>query len=307
MIAPPDATPPAAARDSHGAPPALSVVIVRFAGGPAVERTLDALESQRGDGVEVVVAHRREDGPTEAQRARRPWVRWVDGGAAVSPARLRAAGVRACAGTLVACTEDHCLPAADWCARILASHGRASAVIGGAIDKAEPASPLSWAVYLLDYGRYMPPLAAGGAAYASDCNVSYRRHDLERVAESWRDEFHETTVHWALAAIGVPTVLDPEIVVRQDRTVQLAEWLAERRDHGRIFAGTRVARMPWTGRARLAVQALLLPPVIAWRVRAGLRARRAAGRVPRAAWRPLLMAAIAWSRGELDGYLGGAR
>ncbi len=305
MNAPTTATLPGAdVAPGAGARPTLSVVIVRFAGGVAMDGTLRALEPQRDDVAEVVVAHRSDDGPTDAQRARYPWVRWVDGGVAASPARLRGAGVRACRGTLVACTEDHCVPAADWCARIVAAHGQRLAVVGGAIEKGEPAAATAWAAYLLDYGRYMPPLVAGPARYASDCNVSYRRSELDRVREAWPDEFHETTVHWALAALGVPTVLDPAIVVRQDRAVQLTAWLAERRAHGRIFAGTRVAHTPVVGRLRLVLTALLLPPVIVWRVRAGLRARQATARVPREAWFPLLKGAIAWSRGELEGYLG---
>jgi Glycosyl transferase family 2 len=293
---------------SAGAPmPALSVVIVQFAGGGVVDRTLGALDSQRGDRVEVIVAHRSHEGPTTSQQARYPWVHWVDGGEGASPARLRAAAVRAGRGALIACTEDHCVPEPHWCERILASHTQRSAVIGGAIDKAEPAGALEWAVYLLDYGRYMPPFPAGPSAYASDCNVSYRREDLERVAEAWRAEFHETTVHWALGAIGVATVLDPAILVRQDRQVQLTTWLAERRDHGRIFAETRVAGGSWARRVQLVATAILLPPVILWRLRRGLHARGAARRVPRHTWRPLLLAAIAWSRGELDGYLGASR
>lgn len=308
MIAPPDEGTAAVPVAQHGAAAhALSVVVVRFAGGGAMEQTLDALRGQQGAAVEVLVVHRAGDGPSAAQRGRYPWVRWVDGGVAASPARLRAAGVRAAGGTIIACTEDHCVPAPDWCSRIIASHEGRSAVIGGAIDKSEPASPLSWAAYLLDYGRYMPPLPAGPSPFASDCNVSYRRDDLARVGEAWRDEFHETTVQWALEAIGVPTVLDPDIVVRQERAVQLTAWLAERREHGRIFAGTRVAGASAPGRLRLIATALLLPPVILWRVRAGLRRRGAARRVPRETWGSLLKAAIAWSRGELDGYWRGAR
>jgi hypothetical protein len=286
---------------------ALSVVVVRFAGGAAIDRTLDALAAQRGEQVQVVVAHRAGDGPTAGQRTRFPWAQWVDGGEMAAPARLRTVGVLASSGRLIACTEDHCIPATDWCARLIASHAGRAAVIGGAIDKAEPAGALAWAAYLLDYGRYMPPLPAGPASQASDCNVSYRREDLERVAHAWREEFHETTVQWALAVAGVPTVLDPALVVREDREVQLTAWLGERREHGRIYAGTRVAGVPWVGRLRLVATALLLPAVIVWRVRAGLKARRVAGRVPREAWRPLCRAAIAWSRGELDGYLRGAR
>lgn len=288
--------------------PSLSVVIVRFAGGDALAETLASLASQRvGDDPEVVVAHRAGEAPAGEMRARFPWVRWVDGDAAASPARLRTLGVLATTGAIVACTEDHCVPAPDWCARIREAHGRGHAVVGGAIDKAQPADGVSWAAYLLDYGRYMPPLPAGPADYASDCNVSYPRTALDGVADSWREEFHESTVHWALERRGVRVQLDPSIVVLQHRAVTLADWLPERREHGRIFAGTRVVGASPLVRARFALASVALPVVIVWRVVQRLRARGMTSRVPSSAWLPLARAAIAWSAGERRGYIGGGR
>lgn len=288
--------------------PSLSVVIVRFAGGGALAGTLASLASQRvGDDPEVVVAHRAGDAPDGEMRSRFLWVRWVAGDAAASPARLRTLGVQATTGAIVACTEDHCVPAPDWCARIREAHGRGHAVVGGAIDKAQPADGASWAAYLLDYGRYMPPLPAGPADYASDCNVSYPRSALDDVAENWRGEFHESTVHWALERKGVRVQLDPSIVVVQHRAVSLAAWLPERREHGRIFAGTRMVGASPLVRARFALASLVLPMVIVWRVVQRLRARGLLSRVPSSAWFPLARAAVAWSAGERRGYLRGGR
>ncbi len=286
--------------------PSLSIVIVRFAGGEAIERTLEALAAQEVlAGGEVIVAHRSGDAPSRELQDRFPWVQWVSGSADASPAQLRTIGVTASRGVIVACTADHCIPAPDWCPRMREAHARGATVVGGAIDKAEPADGAAWAAYLLDYARYMSPLTAGPAAYASDCNVSYDRDALDRVAESWREEFHETTVHWALERAGVRLQLDPSIVVFQHRAVRLAEWLPERREHGRIFARTRNAGASSLARIRFALATLALPPVIVLRVVQRLRARGALGRVPTATWLPLVRAAMAWSAGERRGYLTG--
>jgi len=285
---------------------ALSVVVVRFVGGEAVLRTLDALAPQLAalDG-EAIVAHRAHDAPSAEWRARYPAVRWVAGPGDASPARLRTLGVLSATGTVVACTEDHCTPAADWCARIVAAHADGERVVGGAIDKAPTADGTAWAAYLLDYARYMSPLPAGPAEYVSDCNVSYPRAALASVADRWRDEFHETTVHWALRARGLTLQLDPSIVVRQHREVSLAPYLAERREHGRIFARTRIAAgVSPIARLRLVLTALLLAPVLVRRVRQVLAARGADRAVPATAWQPLTRAARAWADGELAGYLG---
>ncbi len=283
----------------------LSVIVVRFAGGDAITQTLYALTPQvSAVAGEIVVAHRGDDPPSAAHRAAYPAVRWLAGGVDASPARLRSAGVRASAGEIVACTEDHCIPAPDWSSCLLAAHTRVHAVVGGAIDKAPSTSGAAWAAYLLDYARYMSPLPAGPSEHASDCNVSYRRHDLDDVATTWQDEFHETTVQWALATRGVGVQLDPAIVVRQHRDVVLAQYLRERRAHGRIYANTRIAGASFATRARFAALALLLPPVIVLRVRRLIASRGATGAVPGSAWGPLARAALAWSAGELDGYVG---
>lgn len=288
--------------------PSLSVVIVRFAGGDAVKATLAALAPQRTDeNPEVIVAHRVGEGASDDLRSRFPWVRWVSGDPGASPARLRTLGVRATTGALVACTEDHCMPAPDWCARIAEAHRDGEAVVGGAIDKAPSHDGGAWAAYLLDFARYMSPLRRGPASYASDCNVSYRRESLERVAHRWKDEFHETTVHWALQAAGVPLRLEPGIVVFQHRVISMQEWLPERRAHGKVFAMTRVAGASRLRSVLLALSTYLLPLVSVGRVVQRLRARDMLGRVPRSAWRPLLRAALAWSGGEREGYLRGAR
>lgn len=283
----------------------LSVVVVRFAGGDAVSRTLEMLVPQvERAGGDIVVAHRRDDAPSAALRAQYPSVRWIAGDANATPARLRSIGVGSSTGRIVACTEDHCVPMRDWAQRVLQAHVRGSAIVGGAIDKAPTPSAAAWVAYLLDYARYMSPLPGGPSAHASDCNVSYARRDLDAVRDAWSDEFHETTVQWALAARGIPVVLDPTVVVQQHRDIELGEYLRERRAHGRIYAKTRIARASAMARARFAALALLLPPVLVMRVQRVVSSRGGAVAVPPGVWTLLTRAAIAWSAGELDGYLG---
>jgi len=256
--------------------PALSVVVVIFAGGRSIKRVLEALERQEGvDGpIEIVVAMAPGLVNEQTVHSGAPAARLVRGPAGAHPAELRALGVRLATAPIVACTEDHCIPARDWCARILAAHKATPLVVGGAIHKLQPDRPIAWAAYLLDYARFMPPLRAGPAPYLSDCNVSYKREALEPIVADWRDAFHETRVHDAIRARAGDgaIVLDPTIVVMQSRRPALGAFLAERFAHGRLYAQLRAAGYDSRQRWMYALGTLGLAPILT-------------GRVVRRAWR----------------------
>jgi len=119
-------------------------------------------------------------------------------------------------GEIVALTDEHARPRADWCARIAALHAaQAHAAIGGAIEN-ERDQALNWALFFYDAGRYQNPLDAGPAQFVSDLNVSYKRAALERV-RVWQPKYHETGLHDALRAAGELTALSRELIVGVDR------------------------------------------------------------------------------------------
>lgn len=289
-----------------GAPaaaPRLSVVVVPFAGAHYLERCLDALARQAdAPPFEIVVPVAGRATPLRSA-AGAAHVREIRVAGDAGPAALRAAGLRASRGDLVAFTEDHCIPAGDWCAAIVRAQEAPHAAIGGAVEKEGRDGALAWALYLCDYGRYMRPLAAGPAHYLTDVNVSYKREALRGLPEAEAPEFHETAVNWALARRGDTLWLDPAIVVRQQRG---ARWLSALRDrfvHGWIFAGTRVPGMSAPARAVRAGLTASLPGVLVARAAGqALRRRRHLGALVRAT--PAMIAmTTAWSLGELAGYL----
>lgn len=284
------------------------MVIVVFAGGSAIARTLEALRRQEGaEPAEVIVAAEAGAVNQEALRQILPQVRCVSAPAGAHPAELRALGVRAATGRLVACTEDHCVPAPDWCARIVAAH-RAEELplaVGGAIQKLQPDSAIAWAAYLLEYGPFMPPLTSGPARRLSDCNVSYKRAALEAIAEMWTTAFHETSVHaelrrrWGDAAL----VRDSRIVVLQSRHPRPLPFLAERFAHGRLFARLRSQRLGPFQRVAYGVAALGVAPLMAWRAFNVARRRPDARSAGVRAIPYLAAAATSWALGESVGAL----
>ena len=112
--------------------PELSVVVVVLAGGPHLARCLEVLGRQapmesRQPGappVEVIVPHDESLLELDSLRQRFPEVRFLYCAGRRTYAELRAAGVRAARGRLVAITEDQSIPPEQWCANIVAAHAQ---------------------------------------------------------------------------------------------------------------------------------------------------------------------------------------
>lgn len=281
-----------------------------FADPKGVERVLEALEPQRTDDFEVIVPCDAFLADVRGLEARFPHVEFVALPGRHHPAVLRAAGVARASGTIVAILEDHCIPAADWCAAVLAAHDAPSAAAGGAIEKGFPPgrdddTAVNWALYLADYSRYSLPLASGPAGGASDCNVSYKREALTRVASSWADEFHENVVHSALLAIGETVVCDPRVVVHEQRSLALAAALHDRFSFGRVFGATRAAGLPAHRRASMALAAPLIPALSLLRVARLVAARRRFVAPFIRSFPALVILTSAWAAGEMCGYVTG--
>lgn len=218
---------------------------------------------------------------------------------------LRARGIAASRGAIVALVEDHAMPGRQWCAQVVESHRAPFAAIGGAIENAVD-RPLNWAVYFCDFLRYQQPLRAGETVHASDANVSYKRAALEAVRPFWRAVFHERVVHAALRARGRKLALSPAMVVYQRRQgLRFGEALVERFVWGRSYAATRGRLAGFSRRLFWAAFSPALPLLLLSRMTAiALRKRRTAAAFVNAL--PITAAlAASWSCGELAGYLTG--
>jgi hypothetical protein len=221
-----------------------------------------------------------------------------------SPVTLAAAGLSAARGKTVLMTEDHCVPVPEWSAILRgALSDPASAAAGGPLLPPRHLSAFDWAFFMVDFFRYLPPVAKGRVAALSVCNVGYRKSTLERVRADWAEGFHETRVHDLLARTGDLTMV-PDAEVATHRHVAPGAGLVERYRFGQLFAAERT-RNRGVMRAAFAAGALLLPLILMSRI-----ARRciAAGSLSRrfihsAAYLAALVGA--WSLGELVGYATG--
>jgi hypothetical protein len=218
---------------------------------------------------------------------------------------LRAIGVAAARGDLVAVTEDHVRPDPDWVAEVMKAHRQGYAAIGGAVENGLD-HVLNWATYFADLGRYHNPLPAGQSGYASVVNVSYRREPLMAVNAVWKQRFHETEVHTALMAGGEKLALAPGIIVRQYRPeVKFGSSLREFYSWGRSYGGSRAKPAGPAKRFLYAGLTPLVPGILL--LRSGMNVvRKKRLLLPWLKSLPVGVAlTLAWTWGELTGYVTG--
>lgn len=298
----------------------LSVVVTIVDGGETLSRCLAALARQEdGPPLEVIIPYDDSVPEMAGIIARYPGFHFLPLGtvptqrARMGPAgqhelfdRRRAAGLAQARGELVAIVEDRGVPRPDWSRNVVAAHAAMPhAVIGGAIENGRDRL-LNWAVYFCDFGRYQLPFEPGPREYVSDVDICYKRRALEATRELWRDRYHETTVHWALLRAGETLYLTDRFAVDQMRDhLTLGRLLGERVGWGRLFAYTRARETGPGRRLALAVMAPLLPAVLFLRLaRHQWQKRRTLGKFVAAAPVVVLLL-MAWSLGEMIGYLTG--
>jgi hypothetical protein len=292
-----------------------SIIVGVASGAPEVlQRHLRALAAQTARPFEVIVPHDPSRHDVAGIAAANPDVRVLpvavtasDVAAGRSHDVLRTAGLREATGDVVLLIEDQAVAAPGWLAAMLEALARRpdAAGVAGAIDCA-PESALAWSQWCCDFARYQPPLLEGGTDAASDTNVAYRRSALDAVADAWSDVYHEPAVHAALARAGLPLYAAPAAVVTQMRpAMTFAGAWRERVSWGRAYGAAREGLTP-ASRALRVLASPLLPLVRTARSTAVTLARgRQAGRL----WRclPLVFVLdVAWTAGEVAGYLGGS-
>lgn len=277
---------------------------------------LNSLARQSGaPPLEVIVPHHHKVTGLDELRQRFPKVTFLPcddlktftgrGGSREHHDELRARGIAASRGEIVALLEDFDRPAAGWAAAMWEAHRQRVAGVGGAIDN-ELDRLLNWAVYFCDFGKYQNPIPAGETLLASDANVSYKRSALEAIRPVWQDCYREPAVNGALHARGDRLTLCPAAVVNQQRLeLRFFPALRERFIWGRSFAGSRPQTRVALLRFVYAILAPLLPPLLLLRMSfIAIKRRRYLGAFVRAL--PCTAAlTLSWSLGEMVGYVTG--
>jgi len=278
----------------------LSVVIASVNGMPYLGRCLDAL-AERAPEAEVVVADWTDEATRAQVRERWPSVKLLSFDEQKTIPELRAAGVFAAAGPVVALIEDHCLVAPGWAALLETAHAEGHEVAGGPIRNVVTERIRDWAAFFCEYSAVMEPMPHGAVAGLPGMNVSYGPKALAAIADLLHEGRWETWLHPRLQERGFELWCEPDAVVEHDKDFDLGEFLSQRYHYSRSYAGMRNADLG-ARRVLYALGTPLLIPLLYARMARNVFARGRARRQFLLATPLVLLYTVVWAFGEAVGY-----
>jgi hypothetical protein len=186
----------------------------------------------------------------------------VEIGELTSSSVARAAGIRAAAAPVVAFAEDHSFPAPDWAEALLARHREPWAGVGPEIQNANPATTVSWANLLIDYGEFAAPAEFGERHHIPGHNSSYKREILLAYGKALSDRLEsESPMQWDLQSKGYRFCVEPEARTFHLNYERFAPSCVMRFHVGRLFAANRARDWSLGRRAFYALASPLIPLV----------------------------------------------
>jgi hypothetical protein len=223
----------------------LSVMFATIRGWPAAHLPIDALREQvAAVGGEIIVMDGSGQPAPDASDVG-PDVTWIS-----RPGRsvfqLRAEGYDHCRGQVVAVTEDHVAPDADWCERILAAHAAhpEAIAIGGAVANGTTRHLMDWAAFLMTQAASMSPLRNGPAErIAGAATVTYKHVAIARRPSHGTLGAIELFDTAGLRRDGEILLNDDTIRVSHHQCMDLAANASIEFHNGRTIAGFRRGSM----------------------------------------------------------------
>jgi hypothetical protein len=287
-------------------PIALTIVVPTSHGWPTIRPCLERLRDQAvAVGAEVIVADGSGGSPPPADPGW-PGLVWLrEPGPGVFALRALARGVAR--GTILAVTEDHCLVAPDWCARILEAHARhpEAVAVKGAVRNGTGERLLDRASFYLVQAPNLPPFAGEpeDAVLGVSC-VSYRRRHLDTLAPDVARPVEIDDARQWRATRAAAIVADERISVEHHQSQGLLGVTAAHFHNARAVAGLRRDRM--TSRDWVRVAAAPFLPFIRTVRTLTLCARKQVPAATMIACAPVFLWLYVWKgAGELTGYVRG--
>lgn len=217
-------------------------------------------------------------------------------------------GILAATAPIVALAEDHVLHDPEWAEALLKPYADPKIVaVGPALRNANPSTVLSWADFVLGYGKWAAPEQSRAVDFLPGHNSSYRRAVLLEYGDRLYSLLEaETNLHWDLRANGWTLWLAGDAIIAHMNFSRWSSWLPASFYTGQVFAGTR--SLQWSPIKRL-IYAAASPLIPLVRLRRTVRDWRPAADVSRPGliWVILCLSFIVSSAGEAVGYLFGLR
>lgn len=285
----------------------LSIVIASAAGGDFLYRCLESLrrDAEAVD-VETIVVDRCGQGRRDRVRRRFPFALVLQTGDPDPPSvpSLRAHGVRAARGDVVAILEEHCVAPDGWISAVRQAFGRENVVAaGGPILDDDYDRIRDWVVYLSEYHNYLPPWTDGERASLNGANIAYRREALLGHSSVLAEGYWEVVLNPKLLEEGGYFRAAPLMAVRHTGPFDYGYYLRQRYLLSRAWGGTQRQRVGKARRLVYLAGAPLFPALLLARIAAAVsRSDLSIGKYI-LALPALVPVAVAYVWGEWLGYL----
>jgi hypothetical protein len=221
-------------------------------------------------------------------------------------AQAKALAVKKAAAPIVAFAEEHSFPARGWARAFIERHREPHAVVGPVMVNPNPNLPVSWANFLIEYGPWMAPSAAGCRTHLPGNNSSYKRDVLLAFGDRLTAVLDgETLLQWELAAAGHSLFLEPRAATRHLNITRRSSFRRVHYQYGRMFASQRAASWSVFRRLLYGFGSPLIPLV---RLRRHLPDVARNPKLPRLSmsfWKFVALGLFDSARGECVGYLTG--
>jgi hypothetical protein len=222
----------------------------------------------------------------------------------VAPAR--AAGVRAARAPLIFIGETHTYAHPTWAENLVQAQSDSWAGVVPGFGNANPRSPLSWSLFLLDYGQWIHLLPPREATIAPTHNGAFRRQVLLDLGGGLERALAQgDTLTVLLRAAGHRMYFEPAARIDHLNVAQWWPWMQERFLGGRLLAGRRAERWSIPRRVVYFCGSPLIPFLLVARLRNVLGAASRAGQLPAGTLPAVLLGGVISMLGEMVGYVFG--
>ena len=223
----------------------MSVVILGAGGSGTLDPIIGALQKQTiASDLEVILVGTEPHALVKEEHlsvfAARQYIRYTVH-PSTSEARVR--GVKAARTPVVCFVEDHCFPEPGWAEALLKRHKEDWSGVGPALLNANPTSATSWVNFLVEYGDWAYPIAAGAVSHIPGHNSSYKRDALLSLEPHLAELMEaESTMQWKMRDFGHEFFVEPEAQVRHYNFSRFLPSIRLRFFGGWLFAANRFSQ-----------------------------------------------------------------
>lgn len=215
-------------------------------------------------------------------------------------------GIRRARAPIVALTEDHSFPDANWAEVLIDAHKQSWAVVGPSMRNGNPDTMISQADYYQAYGEWTYPVSSGPVRHLPGNNSSYKRDILLKLGDELEDLMQaESILHRSLREQGYELLLESRTCTSHFNFSTWSSWIPLRYYVGRQFASTWAKSWSWPRRLLFTAASPLIPWVRLWHVQKQIR-RLQHGRLPPRLLAILLAGLLVEGLGHMAAYALGA-